>query len=242
MVRDISFKCGRLELAGTLHLPPGPPRAAVIGCHGMLANRMSAKQIALAGKCTGSAMAYFRFDHRGCGQSRGDLRLAGILDDRRQDLLAALDKIRDLLGPDIPVGLFGSSLGGTVALQVAAETGLHPIVTAAAPVKMDRISQATIASLKEAGLNPGPDYRAAIAFDITSCLDRVSGALVIHGGLDDVVPVDNAHLIYARVKDPKRIVIITDSDHAFGRPSHQKRLVELAHHWLQSLLEDGSRR
>ncbi len=235
-VRDISFKCGRLRLAGTLHMPPGTPRAAVIGCHGMLANRTSAKQVALASKCTESAMAYFRFDHRGCGQSQGELRLAGILDDRRDDLLAALETIYAIVGPDIPIGLFGSSLGGTVVLQVAAETGLTPIVTVAAPVKMDQVSQATLAHLKDQGLDLAPGDGSGLAFDITPCLDKISGALVLHGGLDDVVPVDNAHTIHQRVKAPKRIVVIADSDHAFSQPDYQKRLVELARTWLQNLL------
>ncbi len=234
-VREISFKCGRVGLVGTLHLPLARPLAAVIGSHGMLANRMSAKQIALARACNRSGIAYFRFDHRGCGQSQGELALKTILEDRRRDLLAAIDEIRDLLGPDIALGLFGSSLGGTVVLQVAAETGILPIVTVAAPVKMSQISQAAISSLRHQGLIMAAEDRE-FGFDITACLDGISGIMVLHGGLDDIVPVSNAHIIYERAKEPKRMIILPDSDHAFSRPSLQDRLVGSAHAWLQSHL------
>ncbi|MBR9980379.1 MAG: damage-inducible protein CinA, partial [Desulfatitalea sp.] len=55
------------RLTGTLHLPDVERPPVVIGCHGLLADRRSPKQIALASALGRLGIAYLRFDHRGCG-------------------------------------------------------------------------------------------------------------------------------------------------------------------------------
>ncbi len=234
--KDVFFNCGPLKLAGTLHLPSSFPKAAVVGCHGMLANRMSAKQISLARACVESEIAYLRFDHRGCGNSGGIISLTTLLQDRCEDLRAALDYIRNLFEPDLSIGLFGSSFGGTVALKVAAENKIDPIVALAAPVRIDGISQEAISELQRQNMDFSPDDVAGFSFDISSFIQQVSGILVIHGGLDEVVPVSNAHFIYNEAREPRQLVIMQDSDHAFSETLWQKRIVELAYHWLSTHL------
>ena len=67
----ITFDVDGLKLSGILHLPEQSPVALIVGVHGLMADKNSPKQIALAKRVTSIKMAYFRFDHRGCGDSEG---------------------------------------------------------------------------------------------------------------------------------------------------------------------------
>ena len=68
---DLSFSSDGFRLSGTLHLPGMPLPPIVVGSHGLLSSGSSPKQIELARQCSENGMAFFRFDHRGCGHSDG---------------------------------------------------------------------------------------------------------------------------------------------------------------------------
>jgi hypothetical protein len=80
-------------------------------------------------------LAYFCFDHRGCGDSQGDFEKDTTLSGRIRDLTAALTYLRgmDLFGPGL--GLFGSSLGGAIALLHALENPVDALAVYAAPIR-----------------------------------------------------------------------------------------------------------
>ena len=69
---NISFNSDSLKLKGVLHLPDDGQPPVVIGSHGLYSSGSSPKQIALAEQCNRLGIAYFRFDHRGCGSSQGE--------------------------------------------------------------------------------------------------------------------------------------------------------------------------
>lgn len=77
---DIQFAADGFRLKGTLHLPAADNPPVVIGCHGLLSDRSSPKQIALAEACNALGLAFFRFDHRGCGESTGRLEAVTSLE------------------------------------------------------------------------------------------------------------------------------------------------------------------
>ena len=122
-------------LKGYLHLPPVTNPPFVIGCHGLFSDKNSPKQIELAKHCNRLNMAYFRFDHRGCGESKASFEAVTSLDGRCTDLKAAANMLRtrDDLGDQM--GLFGSSMGGSVCLAVAGDLAAHAVVTWAAPIR-----------------------------------------------------------------------------------------------------------
>jgi alpha-beta hydrolase superfamily lysophospholipase len=95
VVIDIAFLSDDLLLQGTLHLPAAPRPPLVIGCHGLHSNKDSPKQIALARACNRLGLAYFRFDHRGCGRSQGEFEKVTSLSARCRDLRNALDTVRN---------------------------------------------------------------------------------------------------------------------------------------------------
>ncbi len=135
IIKDISFFSDGFKLRGSLHLPSVNRPPVVIGCHGLYSSSSSPKQIALADQCNRFGIAYFRFDHRGCGRSEGKFEAVTSIEARCKDLADAVAVITGTTDTSDRFGLFGSSMGGTVCLSVAGELGAHTLVTFAAPIR-----------------------------------------------------------------------------------------------------------
>ncbi|MEE9182514.1 MAG: alpha/beta fold hydrolase, partial [candidate division NC10 bacterium] len=108
------------QLDGVLHLPGPGKWPCVIAAHGLFSAKVSDKFVLLAARLTEAGFACLRFDFRGCGQSGGQLKDTTIAG-RINDLRAVLARLRDHQALDQRFFLVGSSLGGYVALFVAAQ-------------------------------------------------------------------------------------------------------------------------
>ncbi len=223
--QQITFESDDLTIVGTLHLPQGyPDPPVVIGCHGLLSDRNSPKQIALAEKCNSAGMGYFRFDHRGCGDSAGDFKHVTSLQGRRDDLYSALKKLISLGIDRQRIGLFGSSLGGSVCLDAASRSMISVLVIFAAPLKIDTV-------LTESLARP-------LTFDLSDRLDQVGNIHIFHGESDSTVPLWHARHIYQRVAPPKELTILKNGDHRMSNPSHQAAFLNSAVRWFRRTLLD----
>src|SRR5262249_61573603 len=99
------------------------------------ASKDSDKYLLLGAELPAAGLALARFDFRGCGKSTGDEEETTIAT-RVEDLEAVLKFLAFHRRLDGRFGLLGSSLGGYVALQVAAGPGGGlPVVTWDAPSK-----------------------------------------------------------------------------------------------------------
>ena len=227
--KTITFDADGFRLTGTLHLPDAPLPPLIIGCHGLLADRRSPKQIALARACANAGMAYLRFDHRGCGDSQGDFDADTSLDARCQDLYHAMQTMQGFPGIGKERGLFGSSFGGTVVLAFAAQYPVTAMATYAAPVNSSDIKASVIQDLDNQ-LAPSPGLSQALNFDISDRLHQARNILVVHGQCDEIVPLDHGRLIHQKAAPPKELVIQKSGDHRMSDPAHQadfqKRLVD----------------
>lgn len=227
----VSFMADGFNLQGTLHFPMQPRPPLVIGCHGLLSDRRSPKQIALAGACNRLGLAFFRFDHRGCGDSGGRLEDVTSLESRSSDLLHAIEHLgrRGDLGKRI--GLFGSSMGGAVSLRVASRRDIAALVVFAAPVR----SRALKAPAQAPGSTLETARMAAVLreeFDLGPDLARVRNVLVFHGESDTVVPLSHAHEIFRGATAPKHLIIQNNGDHLMSDPRHQEEFIREASLWL----------
>lgn len=236
--QSIRFLADGIRLSGVLHAPACQPQAVIIGCHGLMADKMSPKQIDLAKRCTAASMAYFRFDHRGCGESGGDFECDTTLGNRIADLKSAFHRVRSELGDAIPVGLFGSSLGGTVCLAAAGEIKPFAIVTLAAPVssRAIRMPPDTPQALRD------DVFQHRMSFDIAEILARVHHMLVIHGSADETVSVENAHTIHRLAHNPKRLLILEGGDHRITDAALQKTYMHEVLGWFAACIPSGSER
>ena len=234
------FEADGLALHGTLHLPDSAVCAVVIGCHGLLSNGDSPKQVALAEKCADEGIAFFRFDHRGCGQSGGEFSRVTSLAGRRRDLLAAVEMLRQHQAiDDQRIGLFGSSMGGTTVLAAAGAIMPLAVVTVAAPIRSraiqtgavnDELLEASLASMDEENL----------IFDISAQIAGISDILIFHGDLDAVVAYENALEIHEKAHVPKELVRLEAGDHPMSDESHQALFMRRSMDWFkQRLLTSG---
>jgi len=233
MVKNISFVSDGLILKGKLHLPGVSRPPVVIGSHGLHSSKDSPKQSALALACNRLGMAYFRFDHRGCGASQGEFAKVTTLAARCRDLENAVNIITSHAGIGPLVGLFGSSMGGTVSLSVADELAVRTIVTFAAPVcshihQMDN-AHSTEANSKGIFLDAQKQ-----TFDITQKLSKIKNILIIHGDADKTVPLSHAQEIYRLAGEPKKLIVQQNGDHRMSNKKHQAHFVDTASRWLKS--------
>ena len=232
MIKEIVFKADEFELKGYLHLPAVPKPSFVIGCHGLFSDKESPKQIELARQCNRLNVAYFRFDHRGCGESSAPFEALTSLEARCTDLESAANMLRDRDDLGDHMGLFGSSMGGCVCLAAACDLAAHAVVTWAAPIRSaDLVPQ----HVHPSGSSDIPFKKNP--FDISSLLARLRNILIFHSAADQTVPLAHAEEIYEHASEPKKLVVFSQSDHLMSQPADQQTFMREAALWFKALLK-----
>lgn len=231
--KQINFLSGGFRLHGVLHLPSADNPPLLIGSHGLESSGDSPKQRALAEKCNKAGIAFFRFDHRGCGRSEGNFQEVTSLESRCEDLISAYNTMMKIKATSKLTGLFGSSFGGTVCLFAAEFIRPASIVTFAAPVRSSSIAEA----IKKTGLSEKIRHlfhKRNFQFNISDSLPLIDHILVIHGDCDSIVPASNALEIYKHVSEPKKLLIQKGGDHLMTNPVHQQKFMEETLIWFKS--------
>jgi len=232
--REITFTSGDFQLKGVLHLPAGEEKPPVIiGSHGLFSDSRSPKQLRLAQDCTAAGIAFFRFDHRGCGASEGSFREVTGFEARCSDLISAIKTMKDQKDLGDQIALFGSSLGGAACLNVFKKTGISALVTFAAPLRsapvLKAIEKNGDPNLKD--LNP-----SALQFDISAKIAGVHHILIFHGDSDKIVPASEAHRLYQKAVLPKRIIMLRNGDHRMSAKDNQEKFFREAVNWYSRWL------
>ena len=227
--KRFSATVGSSEVVGVLHLPDQTPSPCVIACHGMGASKDSDKYLLLARVFPEAGLALARFDFRGSGESGGLYRDATVAS-RIADLEAVLDTLAKEPELDGRFGLLGSSLGGFVALWVAAaHRPALPVVTWNAPVSLIGLAESDPAD----PYGPGPALVAEIKQRARAEAPAgVSHVLVIQGDQDDIVPPAHGRFLYERGGEPRTLLIIRGADHRLTDPLHRLEAVEQSRGWF----------
>ena len=234
--KKLEFSSDSFQLRGVLHLPAVKSPVIVIGSHGLLSSSESPKQIELARRCNTFGIAYFRFDHRGCGQSQGDFARVTSLSARSSDLLAAVRLMRANADTGNRVGLFGSSMGGATCLSAAGEARAESLVTFAAPVRNRSINRTIHTPHHPAGAQSQLD-KLDLEFDISGKLADIHHVLIFHGETDNVVPFSDALEIYHKARKPKKLIRQPGGDHLMSNPLHQKEFIRETALWFKTYFE-----
>lgn len=220
------------DRATTVVLHPGPGAHVVadhlpgrgtplVFLHGLTSVRVGEKSTALFGFADRHRLPAWRFDMRGHGASSGDLA-----DVTLTDLVADARTVLQASGRAI---LVGSSLGGLVAAWTAAE---HPdlvgglVLLAPALRFLPRLR----ARLAPDGRLHLPHGERALEFHphVLEDFERHDESLlpglirqptlVVHGALDDTVPVEASVEFHDRLAAQRReLVVIEDGDHRLNR-------------------------
>jgi len=241
----ISFTNSRGDtLSGVLHHPAQvPANGAVILCHGMESNKNSDKLVYVGRMLAERGLLALRFDFAYVGESSGkfeDITYSGEV----EDLKAAHALVRNRNAAK--VAILGSSMGGTVALLFAAqEPSLAAVATVAAPLHPELFPRRILTpeqtrQWRAQGFTiyNGQRLNASLLHDLEK-LDVPQAArkitcpvLILHGEADEIVPVQEAHELYACLTNSKRLSILPGADHRLSDPAVMQRAIAEALDWL----------
>jgi dipeptidyl aminopeptidase/acylaminoacyl peptidase len=247
-VREIRLKSDGLELAGELHIPSRDKvHPALCICHGIPAvphDPTDKGYTLMAQRFCHAGFVTLIFNFRGAGKSEGNLDILGW----SRDLQAALDFLYNLKEADkTRFCLLGFSGGAAVSVYTAAhDPGVSSVATCACPADFRSLSQKetpldTIQRFREIGAIRDKDFPASIedwqkGFETISpinWIDKISPRplLLIHGDADEVIPLEHAHKLYQKAKEPKELKIIPGARH---KVRLEKAAMDFVLDWLKA--------
>ena len=230
------------RLAGRLHGTLGD--AVVVSCHGMMSTKDGTKHVLLGEELARRGVPMLRFDFAGRGESEGSL-FDLCCTNEVGDLTAAIDFLA-AKGVE-RFALFGSSLGGAVALLTAArDERVVAIATLAAVGHLAALAESqpeAMSAWESVGYVETPEGRLgrgflddARAHDVIAAV-RVLRApvLVIHGEDDATVPAADAHDIASAARSAS-LDLVAGAGHTFERPMLLRPVVrQIADFLVQAL-------
>jgi len=199
------------------YVPHDHPRAVVLFCHGNAGN-VTHRADSLRALHNGVGVAVFVFDYRGYGRSAGRPSEEGIIADARA-ARAWLAQRAAVSEQEIVV--LGESLGGAVAVHLAAEDGAGALVL-----------ESTFTSVADMGAELYPwlpvRYLIRTRLDSLSKIAKYHGPVLIsHGDCDTIVPFAHGQRLFKAANEPKEFAAMTGCDHNDPRtPEYYRSLAE----------------
>jgi alpha-beta hydrolase superfamily lysophospholipase len=230
-------EAGRRDgLAYTLWLPPADaaPRGGVVILHGAGSSKESHHDYARAVLASGFAAVCF--DQRGHGESEGalDARLTA-------DVVTMAGLLRErAAGPELPIALRGSSMGGYVALAAARPAGASAVVAICpAPAALLRRGLATGAFDFAADMSALEAFLAAHELPDTVAALEVP-VLLMHAEGDERVPVGASRELAAHLRDERSRLIVVPGGH-HRSIQHDGELQAVSLRFIQRVLDPRPR-
>jgi fermentation-respiration switch protein FrsA (DUF1100 family) len=183
------------------HLPAGGASRAVLFLHGNAGN--ASHRLPNAAALAGLGAQVLLLDYRGYGLSEGSPSEAGVYADARAGL-AHLVETRGI--PEGRVVLFGRSVGGAVAVDLAQDRALAGVIL-----------ESTFTSLSEMARRvAGPLARIFVrsGFDVAGKISRVRAPLLFfHGDRDEIVDYRLGQRLFEVAPAPKHFETISGAGH-----------------------------
>jgi fermentation-respiration switch protein FrsA (DUF1100 family) len=225
-VEPVTFKTtDGLGLSGWFVAVSGPsPRVTVLVFNGNAGNR--AHRGPLAAALHRHGLQVLLFDYRGYGGNRGTPTENGLSADSRAARAYLAGR------PDVDASrivYFGESLGTAVAVDLAVE---HP------PAAL--ILRSPFTSIADLGQHHYPFLPVRLLLrDRFAAFDHIQRLrvplLVIAGGHDRIVPIDNSRRLYDAAVAPKTLLVLPDADHNDDELLAGDEMVRAIVHFLQPL-------
>jgi fermentation-respiration switch protein FrsA (DUF1100 family) len=215
---DAHFTNARNKKLHGLYFPfDGTPQAVILYCHGNAENvSYLAQTMDELSKCFQSSILVF--DYAGYGKSEGEPNTPGILDDARtaRHWLAKQSGVKE---SDIVV--FGQSLGGSVAVDLAAKDGARGLIV-----------ESSFTSLGDVGLKMIPVLPLNWMFkeNLASVkkISQFSGPVFIsHGKADKVIPFEQGERLFKAANEPKTFYIPAPGVDHHSAPRSDEHLEKL---------------
>ena len=241
---------GGVQLAASLDLPDGEPKAYALFAHCFTCGKdvLAARRIAAA--LADKGIAVLRFDFTGLGSSEGDFANS-TFSSNVADLVRAANLLRETR--KAPAILIGHSLGGAAILAAAGQISeAKAVVTIAAPSDPSHVTglfSEHVEAIKKDGKADvslaGRPFTIKSEFidDIRehSLMDHIThlrkALLVMHSPTDDTVGIDNATRIFVAAKHPKSFVSLADADHLLSQRRDSAYVADVAAAWVSRYIE-----
>lgn len=206
-------------------LRAGAHDPAVVLCHGY--QRSIEETFALGFELRERGFNALVFDFRGCGRSGGQYTSLGFHEPR--DARAAVGWLRERTGGQVPIGVLGISMGGSVAMTLAADCpDVRALVTDSAFSTLRGAIQQRFRGLRFPSLQLHYlslyaaerlcDGRADAVRPIDAARRlRDLPVLLIHGTADDIVPYEHALELHAALPGPAELWTLEGVGHAMAR-------------------------
>ena len=200
--KDVEFTSADKTKLHAWYCPCDNPRAVILLSHGNAGN--------LAGHASWlrylqqqARVSVMIYDYRGFGRSEGKPTVEGVL----QDATAARAKLCQLASvKDSELLLMGESLGGAIAVQLAAKSAPRGLIL-----------QSTFSSMKDVAMVHYPKLAWLVP---TGKLDSVSAISQYHGPLlqsqgdkDEIVPFKSGEKLFQAANEPKVLLTISNAGH-----------------------------
>jgi uncharacterized protein len=185
------------------YVPHENPKAVVLYCHGNAGN-LTVWADALRILHDQIGVSVMIFDYRGYGRSEGSPSESGVLADARAARAWLAERTRI---PEGQVVLMGRSLGGAVAVDLAAKDGARALILESTFTSMPEVGRAvmpwlpvkSIMRTKFNSLAKMPNYRGPL--------------LQSHGTADSLIPYAMGRKLFDAANEPKQFVVIPGGDH-----------------------------
>ena len=209
----IDGAAGKIEVAATL--PPEPRAVGVIAHpHPLYGGTMDNKVITTLSKVFVEAgIAAYRFNFRGVGATEG------THDEGRGetgDMLAVIEHARARF-PGLALYLAGFSFGGAIATRASGRADFERLVLVAPGFRR----------ITEAGMGEAPDPNDPALGEIGR--HTWTNTLVIHGDLDETVPLEDS-ISWATPREVP-VTVVPGGEHFFHRKLHILR--EIVARWVR---------
>ncbi|GDY29055.1 phosphoribosyltransferase [Gandjariella thermophila] len=201
--QEVEVRAGPVRLGGHLTVPYGSP-GMVVFAHGSGSSRYSPRNRFVADALTDAGLGTLLFDLLTTEEEadRENVFDIDLLGDR---LAAATRWLREMIGPDMPVGYFGASTGAAAALWASAEPDLDVAAVVSRGGRPD-LAWPRLASVR-------------------------TPTLLIVGGRDELVLDLNRHA-QARLDCENRLAVVPGATHLFEEPGALEAVADLARDWF----------
>lgn len=221
-------------------------RQLVIIGHGVTGNKDRPFIVALAKALAAAGMPAMRISFSGNGESEG--RFAdSTISKEVDDLGAVIDQ-----AADFSIAYVGHSMGAAVGvLRASQDRRIRQLVSLAGMVHTKRFAETEFGIVKPDEGNMWDDENCPLSKkymdDLTAIESTVHCAsqitvpwLLIHGGEDDVVPLQDSKDILEKAGKSTRLVEIPGADHVFAEP-HTGTMAKHVVDWLGVQLREEPR-
>lgn len=251
------------KIFGIVHIPKkSGPHPVVLMCHGLGGHKTGKYRVyvLLAEKLAEEGIACLRIDFRGSGDSEGhfsDMTIEGEV----SDAILALKYLEGQSWVDKNrIGLFGRSVGGTVAIIAAGRSPEVKSLAVWAPLydghqwrdkwqllhSPELSEEHKMEMMRVNGQLPGQQFfRELFSINMEKLLDKIDHLpmLHIHGQKDEIINVGHAEKYKnyrSHAHTENKFLLFPNSDHDFSNPKEQQRAIQETCEWFHKTLTGAS--